>query len=242
MKNKVFSFFKKHIGETIFVILISISTVIAVKTSNNIFIDDDNAFVIPEEDVMADVSSTNATITGTTTTTKKTTTTTETKAAEFPIDVNKVTFDELMQINGVGSATANNIINYRQSVLKITNMEQLLNINGIGESTLEMLKNYLYVSDADFVQITTTYTTIITTITTPMNTTQTTQKPELKPVNINTASAEEIAECLLLDIEVANEIVEFREIYSPFVRDLELLYIEGMTKEMLLERRPYIII
>ena len=45
-----------------------------------------------------------------------------------------------------------------------------------------------------------------------------------------------------LDIEVANGIVDFREIYSPFVRDLELLYIEGMTKEMLLERRPYIII
>lgn len=241
MKNKVFSFFKKHICETIFVILISISTVIAVKTSNNIYKDDENAFVIPEEDVMSIVSSTNGTKTETTTA-NKTTTTTETKAAEFPIDVNKVTFDELMQINGVGSVTANNIINYRQSVLKITNMEQLLNINGIGESTLEMLKNYLYVSDADFVQITTTYTTIITTITTPMNTTQTTQKPELKPVNINTASAEEIAECLLLDIEVANEIVEFREIYSPFVRDLELLYIEGMTKEMLLERRPYIII
>ena len=241
MKNKVFSFFKKHICETIFVILISISTVIAVKTSNNIYKDDENAFVIPEEDVMSIVSSTNGTKTETTTT-KKTTTTTETKAAEFPIDVNKVTFDELMQINGVGSVTANNIINYRQSELKITNMEQLLNINGIGDSPLEMLKNYLYVYDADFVQITTTYTTIITTITTPMNTTQTTQKPELKPVNINTASAEEIAECLLLDIEVANEIVEFREIYSPFVRDLELLYIEGMTKEMLLERRPYIII
>lgn len=191
----------------------------------------------------------------------------------FPADVNKVSFEQLCLINGVGEVTASNIINFRQSVGVITNMDMLLQINGIGEKTLQKLKEYLYVSDADYIEITTTAATTTTQRT--ETTTQTTQTqistekqtsyletkkpetsktamsktsptetsqqlPEMKTVNINTATAQELSECLLIDIELADKIVELRDNIQYFSNDLELLYVDGFSQNMLVERRPYI--
>ena len=63
---------------------------------------------------------------------------------------------------------------------------------------------------------------------------------QMKTVCINEASAEELAEALLIKPELAEAIVELRTSIGAFVNDLELLYVEGFSKEMLVERRPYI--
>ena len=216
-----------------------------------------------------------------TTLTSQTTVQTETQAQtqkvySFPADINLVTAQQLMAIDGVGEITAGKILDYRNGVGVIRNMDQLLEIDGIGEITLEKLKKYLYVSPSDYAELTTraeqTQTEKITTkslasstaatTTTKKTTTQkttntkstttaatttttttgtvTTAEPHMKTVNINTADAQELAECLLIDIELAEDIVELRNNIWYFSNRLELLYVDGFTEEMLVERRPYI--
>lgn len=187
---------------------------------------------------------------------------TETEPAEvsFPIDINYVTLDELMAINGIGESTARSILDYRASVGVIRNMEQLLEISGIGESRLALLSEYLYVDDADYSPPTTTTSTAATTTTTattkpPKTTTTTTTtptvtvtvteteppEPERRSVNINKADAEEIAECLLIDMELAERIVDIREqLGGEYESDLQLLYVKGISKEFLKEIREFI--
>lgn len=67
-------------------------------------------------------------------------------------------------------------------------------------------------------------------------------EPVMKPVNINSADADELSECLLIDSGLAEKIVELRRNIGQFVNDLELLYVEGFSKQMLVERRPYILL
>lgn len=166
----------------------------------------------------------------------------------FPADINLVTAEQLMQIDGIGEVTAQKILDYRSGAGVIRNMDMLLEIDGIGEATLDVLKEYLYVADYDYAEITTTssqMTTSTTTTTTMTTTTTTTSRmtttmPHMKKVNINTASAKDLSECLLIDIGLAEDIVELRTNIQYFVNDLELLYVDGFSKEMLVERRPYI--
>ena len=181
----------------------------------------------------------------------------------FPIDINLVNFEELTAINGIGESTANAILEYRDSVGVITYIEQLLEISGIGESKLAMLSQYLYVDDADYsppettttvserpesstTTATTTTTTTVTTappvITTSVNETEPdSPEPERQEVNINAADASEIAECLLIDTELAEKIIETREILGgQYENFLQLLYVKGISEEFLNEIRDYI--
>lgn len=172
---------------------------------------------------------------------------------EFPADINTITIEHLMEIDGIGSITAEKIISFRNEHGLITNLDLLLQVNGIGEITLQKLKENLYVSDQDYIPITQSQTTITTqylqTTTTenkntsiPKTTTTkiTTVQREMSAVNINTATAEQISDCLLLDLDVAEEIVELRTNFHGFNNYLELLYINDITNEMLEERRQYI--
>lgn len=197
----------------------------------------------------------------------------------FPIDINRVTFEELTAIDGIGEVTANEILDYRASVGKIGYMEQLLEIHGIGESTVALLSQYLYVDAAD--EYTPTVTQVITTTTkrseittTTKNTELTitttapqstlppetqntvsetttvgpitfteTEPPEIQYIDINEADAEELMEKLLIDEELANSIIETREsLGGKYESYLQLLYVNGVSKEQLAEWKEHIII
>ncbi len=58
--------------------------------------------------------------------------------------------------------------------------------------------------------------------------TQPQESQEMREVNINTASADEISECLLIDIELADEIVSLREQIGYFSSVDELFLIDGL--------------
>lgn len=188
--------------------------------------------------------------------------TTTQAAVEFPIDINLVTYDQLLQINGVGEVTANSIINFRENYGIITDMDTLIEISGIGEAKLNLLKEYLYVDEHDRMTTTTepyeipeiyvttiptTTTTIMTTTTTPTETlppiTTTTEEPpkQREPVNINTADADEIAQKLLISQEVAEKIVEIRGKITRYQRIEELLLVELLTAEEILEIQDYVL-
>ena len=107
---------------------------------------------------------------------------------------------------------------------------------------------------------TTTTTTIITTTlpthtsetTTSLSTTEHTKRPSSsttttvektrRPVNINTASANEISDCLLIDIAIAEEIVELRELISGYDNTLEILYCENVSDALYLELEDYLLL
>ena len=127
---------------------------------------------------------------------KKTSVTTE--SVNFPVDVNLVTFEELLQINGIGETLAQKIIDFRFNEGTISNMDLLLKIDGIGESKLIILKQYLYVADADYKNtVTSVYTTNAETkATATVHTSVSTlvsQRIKQK-VNINVADALEISD------------------------------------------------
>lgn len=169
--------------------------------------------------------------------------TSATKLVEFPLDINKATKDELMQIDGVGEVTAGKILSHRRKLRYYTNLLQLKDIDGIGDATYEKLRNYLYVSsdkykemeETEKTNIKKTTTTATKTKTTKVKTTKTSKMTgkvhttEVKPmtmVNINTAEKNELIECLFIDEEDAIKIIDLRNnIGGKFTDTLELLYV-----------------
>ncbi|MBE6868096.1 MAG: hypothetical protein E7494_04960 [Ruminococcus albus] len=186
----------------------------------------------------------------------------ETSEISFPIDINLATYDELLAINGIGEGTARAILDLRNRVGVITYMEMLLEISGIGESKLAVLTEYLYVDDADYSPPPDTTTEIHTTVpaeTPPPETTVTeppedktdsstlteTEPPvkERKPVNINEADKEELMECLLIDEDLAEKILEIREqLGGKYENALQLLYVDGISKVKLSEMKEFILL
>lgn len=69
----------------------------------------------------------------------------EEKINIFPIDLNSATMEELIQVPGIGPATAKKIIEYRDKVVKFKSLDELKNIKGIGEKKVLKWKEYLKV-------------------------------------------------------------------------------------------------
>ncbi|MBD5140358.1 MAG: helix-hairpin-helix domain-containing protein [Ruminococcus sp.] len=67
-------------------------------------------------------------------------------AVSFPIDINAATVEELMQIKGIGKATAESIVSYRENYGYFYSFEDLLNVYGIGDKTLDNIRDYIYIS------------------------------------------------------------------------------------------------
>ena len=179
-----------------------------------------------------------------------------TTAPQFPMDINYATKEALLCVPNIGEKTAESILSFIREKGVISDMDMLLEINGIGEAKLNDLKRYFYVSDVFTVTTTTTTTTAARkTTTTPKQTTtvsKTTAPKETKPpktttvttttpapvrtkVNINTASAEELMACLLIDLAQAEEIVSLREEIGGYTNPLEILYCESISDSLYAE-------
>lgn len=65
--------------------------------------------------------------------------------ATSKININSATAEELTQLPGVGEATANKIISYRQENGKFQDIEDLKNVPGIGNSKFENIKELISV-------------------------------------------------------------------------------------------------
>lgn len=66
-------------------------------------------------------------------------------SVSFPIDINTASAEELMNINGIGSTTAEKIISYRNEHGNFLSEEELLNVDGIGSKKLSDIKDYIYI-------------------------------------------------------------------------------------------------
>jgi len=61
------------------------------------------------------------------------------------IDINKASAEQLEKIPGIGSQTAQKIIEYRTQNGKFKNIEDIKNVSGIGDAKFETIKNFIRV-------------------------------------------------------------------------------------------------
>lgn len=66
-------------------------------------------------------------------------------SAEYPLNLNTCTAQELMTISGIGESKASAIIEYREYLGGYTSVEQIKNIKGIGDKVYEQISPYLTV-------------------------------------------------------------------------------------------------
>ena len=190
-----------------------------------------------------------------TTTQKKTTTTKAPKVTQtqityyYPADINTADFGCLCAAEWIGEELAGRIIAFRDSVGCIYNMDQLLEIDGIGEGKLEKLCEQFYVSEDVYRPMDEDGGEEPDEDEEPPEEPSDDEEPKQEPddeekvfrrVNINTASAEEIADCLLIDIEQAKRIIELRGKISYFSSPDELLLEDIMSANMIWERYEFI--
>ena len=57
------------------------------------------------------------------------------------VNINHATIEELEKLTGIGQATANKIINYREEYGDFKSIEELKNVNGIGDKKYEQIKD-----------------------------------------------------------------------------------------------------
>ena len=65
--------------------------------------------------------------------------------ADGKININYADSNTLQEIPGVGPATAQKIIEYRDNISKFKTIEDIKNVSGIGDKTYESLKEYITV-------------------------------------------------------------------------------------------------
>lgn len=154
----------------------------------------------------------------------ETKTSTVTTAFAGTVNLNTATVDELMQIEGIGEKTAQNIIDYRKEIGEYTFLEQLLDVEGIGQKKLDAWKPYFVLDNV-------VTTTTVTARTTATSITATTTFNGV--LNLNTATKEELMMISGIGEVTATRIVEYRNDIGGFTSLEQLLDIEGIGEKKL---------
>ncbi|MBQ8827061.1 MAG: helix-hairpin-helix domain-containing protein [Oscillospiraceae bacterium] len=66
---------------------------------------------------------------------------------ELLVNINTADVKELMTVKGIGEATAEKIIAYREENGSFESVDELIEINGIGEKKLEQFRPYVVIED-----------------------------------------------------------------------------------------------
>jgi competence protein ComEA len=65
----------------------------------------------------------------------------------IPLDLNRVSIEDLCLIPGIGESLAQKIINHRERRRRFQSVEELKNVNGIGEKKFQSLKMYFAIKN-----------------------------------------------------------------------------------------------
>ena len=67
------------------------------------------------------------------------------QTAEDKVNINKADSSKLQTVPGIGPATAQKIIEYREKNGRFSSVDELKNVSGIGDKTLENMREYITV-------------------------------------------------------------------------------------------------
>lgn len=173
------------------------------------------------------------------------------------ININTASKDELMELNGIGSVIADEIISYRSNNGGFRNIEEIMKVKGIGKVTFSDISEFIYVdfptyeepeSSEEFAENTTTESKPVVTERETEAETTTTEctmehvltLEECAPINLNTASVEELILLPHIDEENALRIIDIRERIGGYSHIYEILLIDTITQAQAAEILPYI--
>lgn len=101
-------------------------------------IEDEKHYIIPKIGEIVDSNGQNTSV-------EKDIETNNPSSNKGEIDINIASIDELDDLPGIGEATANKIINYREEKGKFNAIEEIKNVNGIGDKKYEEIKDLIIV-------------------------------------------------------------------------------------------------
>ncbi len=153
-------------------------------------------------------------------------------AITFPIDINIATAEELINIKGIGISTAEKIISYRENNGYFHSVDELINVSGIGEKKLKNIRKYVYISPEFTVE------TIETTIA-DEEITETALTDNIKSIELNSATKEELMQINGVGEVTADAIVEYAQTVG-FSEVSDLLNVKGIGEKKLEKIAPYV--
>lgn len=152
-----------------------------------------------------------------------------------PIDLNTATLEDLETINGISSKKAGDIINYRKENNGFGSVDELINVSGIGPKTLENLRPFLKASTlSKQAQILKDRAPAPKKKKSSSSSKKRKAKSSGKKININTASAKEIAAGLNgVGPKTAERIVAYRKENGKFSSVDSLTDVKGIGPKTL---------
>lgn len=176
------------------------------------------------------------TVTAATSTTKQTesvqteTSATETTTEELIyININTADKTELMKLSGIGELLAEAIIAHRDANGGFANIEEIMLVDGIGDAIFSRICDYIYVENPIYTEP--------TELTEP--TYETTAPPltleDVAPIDLNTATVEELVLLPHVTEEIAVKIIELRTAIRYFSHEYELLYVDELEQNQVAE-------
>lgn len=165
-------------------------------------------------------------------------------AIAFPIDINAATAEELMNINGIGEVTAEKIISYREENGCFCSLDDLLNVEGIGSKKFADIKDYLYIDSEIAAKAA---ETAVSESALPESREETSTvsvsavlpgEPDL-PLDLNTASAEELMSISGVGEATAEAIIEYANTVG-FDDVSDLMNISGIGEKRFEAIAPYV--
>ena len=150
----------------------------------------------------------------------------------FPLDINTASAEELTNIKGIGTATAEKIISYRENNGYFHSVEELLNVSGIGEKKLENMREFIYV-DPEFAENfpeTSADTSFEENVS---------QGLDIFPIELNSATKEELIRINGIGEVTADAIIEYAETIG-FNDVSDLLNVKGIGEKKLEKISPYV--
>lgn len=195
-------------------------------------------------------------------------TTADSSGTAYPVDVlNNATLEDFMAVSGIGGVKAGDIVAFRDAIGGFKRVEQLMDIRGISDATYEKIIEHFYIAPQEPEESPATTHPVATDA--PVLTSQTetgkgsaetsppatasaeksddpkAESPEektIRSVNINSAGADEIADALLIDYELAEKIAALREEIQYFSSVTELYLVDGMDGDTYRRIKEYIVI